>query len=414
MVQLNRHLVGSWELVTGVGIRGPYYRAVDTVCFPHTLHNSLETCKEQGIEVGMLTGPHFKDFCNHSNGLMSSAQSNGKALWRQYMGSSYPSPGNTRWGTHYETMGYFLPTLLTSDPDFIGPQLRPTFDEEHIPFPMTYANWVSLHFSGNGGTLGGNHIKYLFNTLVPGNDEFDPRLLALTEFEAAVAVDVSISIRYAIYQSEGDGPLAFLLSDILESVHDSFEAHFDGMTYPNVLLSLKKNVAGGFHPTLPDTQPQSPALHDAWVTYGQDLARRCRRHFYEKVYDHTQTPLYRELALFDPLFFSSKEASWNTQDTVADSLRAWFAICITGDKELIAEQDLDLLAAEVPAMRHRCQEALANVNNFMGSTKKFDVRCNFVELFWFKAHASLKYPVPTWSKYASKLMLLQPLKFRYC
>ena len=60
-------------------------------------------------------------------------------------------------------------------------------------------------------------------------------------------------------------------------------------------------------------------------------------------------------------------------------------------------------------MRIRCGDALLSVNNLVGSTKKIDVRCEFIELFWFRAyHSAGKNPVPTWYKYASKLMLLQP------
>ena len=375
------------------------------------MHCSLGKCKEQGTEVGMLLGPNFNTFMNHSNGLMFSAQSNGKRLWRQDMGSAYPSPGETRWGTHYETMGYILPSLIPTDPDFIGPPLPPTFDEKHLDFPMTYSKWVSINYKENGGTLGGNHIKYLFQTLVPGNPDFDEHLLALIEFEAALAVDVSLPIRCGIYQSEGDGPLAFLLVDVIEGIHQSFEAHFNEMTYPNVQLSLGKNVDNGIHPSLPgNNHLAGPALRQTWVDHGIELARRCRAHFYVNVYGHKLLPLHRELVIFDPLFFSTKEASWNTQPgNVADSLREWFPICLHGDKELIDEHDIDLLAAEVPAMRIRCGDALLSVNNLVGSTKKIDVRCEFIELFWFRAyHSAEKNPVPTWYKYASKLMLLQP------
>ena len=406
-----RHLIGSWDAIANVGVQGPYHNAVDTVCFPHTMHCSLGKCKEQGVEIGMLLGANFNTFMNHSNGLMSSAQSNGKLIWRRDMGSAYPSPGETRWGTHYETMGYILPSLIPTDPNFIGPALSSTFDEKHPDFPMTYAKWVSINYKDNGGTLSGNHIKYLFQTLVPGNPDFDEHLLALIEFEAAVAVDVSLPIRYGIYQSEGDGPLSFLLVDVIEAIHKSFVEHWDEMTYPNVQFSLLKNVDNGIHPSLPgNNHLAGPALCAAWVDHGIQLARRCRSHFYANVYGHNMLPLYRELVIFDPLFFSTKEASWNTQPgDLADSLREWFVICLDGDKKLIDEHDIDLLAAEVPAMRIRCRDALLAVNNFVGSINKIDVRCEFIELFWMRAcTAADKNPVPTWYKYASKLMILQP------
>ena len=117
------------------------------------MHCALGKCKEQTVEIGMLLGANVDTFMNHSNGLMSSAQSNGKQLWRQDMDSSYPSPGATRWGTHYETVGYILPSLIPSDLNVFGPHLRPTFDEKHPIFPMTYAKWVSVNAKQNGYRL---------------------------------------------------------------------------------------------------------------------------------------------------------------------------------------------------------------------------------------------------------------------
>ena len=199
--------------------------------------------------------------------------------------------------------------------------------------------------------MSGTHIQYLFQTLVPGNANFNERLLALIEFEAAVAVDVSLAIRYAIDMSEGEGPLSFLLADIVEAIHTSFEENWLDMAYSNVQLSLLKNVRNGIHPSAAVNHLAGPALHEAWVEYGIQLSRRCRDHFYANVYGHKTLPLYRELVIFDPLFFNTKEASWNTQPgNLADSLREWFVICLDQHKKLIDENDLSLLAAEVPAM----------------------------------------------------------------
>ena len=357
----------------------------------------------------MLLGANVDTFMNHSNGLMSSAQSNGKLSWRRDMGSCYPSPGETRWGTHYETVGYILPSLIPSDVNVFGPPLPPTFDEQHPIFPMTYAKWVSLNAKENGGTLSGNHIQYLFRTLVPGNAHFNARLLALIEFEAAIAVDVSLAIRYGIYQSEGDGPLSFLVADVVEFIYTSFEENWHAMTYPNVQLSLSKNVRDGIHPSAEGNHLAGPALSAAWVEYGKQLSYRCREHFYANLYGHKTLPLYRELVIFDPLFFSTHEASWNTQPgNLAASLREWFVICLGRGKKLIDENDLALLAAEVPAMRIRCSQALLAVQNFVGSINKIDIRCEFIEVFWLRACAAEQTRVPTWCKYASKLMLLHP------
>ena len=373
------------------------------------MHCSLGKCKEQSVEIGMLLGANLDTFMNHSNGLMASAQSNGKQLWRQDMGSAYPSPGDTRWATHYETIGYILPSLIPSDLNVFGPPLPPTFDEKHSKFPMTYAKWVSINAKENGGALSGTHIQYLFRTLVPGNQNFNARLLALIEFEAAVAVDVSLPIRYGIYQSEGCGPVSFHIADIVEAIHKSFQENWHDMDYPNVQLSLSKNVRNGIQPPTAVFHLAGHALGAAWVEHGIQLSRRCRDHFYTNVYGHQTLPLYRELVIFDPLFFSTKEASWNRQPgNLAESLREWFAICLGRDKKLIDEADLSLLALEVPAMRIRCSQALFPVQNFVGSIDKIDVRCEFTELFWFRACAAHNDCVPTWYKYASKLMILQP------
>ena len=401
-------MTGTWDAIQNVGVLGPYNKAVDTVCFPHTMHCALGKCKEFSIEIGMLLGPNINTFMNHSNGLMSSAQSNGKQLWLKHMQSAYPSPGETRWASHYETMAYLLESLLRTDSTFIGPRVRPTFDEKHPEFPMTYAEWVSINFKDNGGTLSGNHITYLFRTLVPGNVDFDERLLALIEFEAAVAVDVSLAIRYAIYQSEGEGPLSFLIAEIVEYTAKSFQENYASMSYPHVQLSLLRNVQKRIHPSLQGNQFADAILRTAWVDYGIELSRRCRDHFYTNVYGHEMLPLHIELAIFDPLNFSKKELVWNTQPTLAASLREWFVICLDDDKKLISELDIDLLAAEVPAMRIRCRDALVAVDSFKGSYHKIDIRCEFIELFWMRASTAQQNRVPTWYKYASKLMLLHP------
>ena len=390
--------------MTNVGVRGPYSNAVDTICFSHTLHNALGTSSEAGEEVGRLCGPNANEFFKHSNGLMSSAQSNGKLVWRQDMGSSYPFPGDTRWGSHYETKAYVLSSLLptaTAQLQIIGAPNRPNFDS-HDPFPITFAKWTSLHYKENGGTLAGNHISYLFHTLVPGNSEFNARRLALIEFESAVAVDVSLSIRYAIYQAEGDGPISFLISSIVDSVQQTFRENFDGMSYPNVQFSISKNVASGFHPTSLAGVYSAEDLRTAWIAYGKELSGRCRRHIDQKVAGCLTMPLYRELIMFDPYFFYSKDDDWNIYDTFEDSLSQYFKMLI--EKKLISEADVALLAAEVPALRLLCTSLKADE---YGPSNKLSRRSSFIQEFWFRARLPAK-SVPTWFKYATKLMLLQP------
>ncbi len=202
--------------------------------------------------------------------------------------------------------------------------------------------------------------------------------------------------------------MSFLIAEIVDFTAESFEENYDSMSYPHVQLSLQSNVQKGIHPSLQGNQFADAILRTAWVDYGIELSRRCRNHFYTNVYGHELLPLHHELAIFDPFIFSTKEAIWNKQPSLAASLRKWFVICLDDEKNLISEIDIDLLAAEVPAMRIRCRDALLAVNYFEGSYHKFDSRCKFIELFWMRACGDVKNRVPTWFKYASKLMILHP------
>ena len=211
-------------------IRGFYPEAVNIKCMSHTLDNCGADYTEKKNQFNRVEGPHAKKVYNLVNGLFSSPGEGSKFTWFSFAKSAMPSVSQTRWWSREEFWAYLLPYLK--------------FDEttdDHLWFD----EWVEkrvLKIRADKKALG-NLLTELEEMFVPGRSNYDHKFLVTAFIEIAVVVDITRKVGEATYIIEGDGPIAVMIFEILDSVNRYYKTTYEEMEYQNVRKYTAQAVA---------------------------------------------------------------------------------------------------------------------------------------------------------------------------
>lgn len=411
-----------------VRMRGIYPEAVNIKCMSHTLDNCGADYTVGGIKYNRIEGPAAKILYNQINGLFSSPGESVKLSWRSYSGSAMPSVSPTRWWSREEFWAYLLPYLK--------------FDEEPIGEEW-FENWIQERVESlrSGKKSVGALLTKLESTFVPGTRGYDNKFLVKAFIEIAVVVDITKRVREATYVIEGDGPIAVMVMEILDSVARYYKSTYQEMEFTNVrryiAQAVRLNVAPPGYtlpaivldefandPRLPEqpiqdeepiqeAQQQEAAPHQAalpvppapianlqagvndavawdldlaWKEYCLKLSEPYMNYFDEMVMGHNCLPLWRAASMADPL-------NMQRQTLTASDLRVRIQPLIGN---LVPRPLVDSMVAELSEYERAC-------SNLDWSNEKYDRRLVKVEEFW-STHKLL----PAWTEFAHLVFLLQP------
>ena len=415
-------------------MRGIYPEAVNIKCMSHTLDNCGADYTVGGIKHNRIEGPAAKMIYNQINGLFSSPGESVKLSWKNYAGTAMPSVSQTRWWSREEFWAYLLPYFK--------------FDEEMIREEW-FDNWIQERVESlrSGKKSVGALLMKLESTFVPGTRGYDIEFLVKAFIEIAVVVDITEKVRQATYVIEGDGPIAVMVMEVLDSVARYYKSTYQEMEFSNVrryiAQAVRLNVAPPGYvlpaiildefatgPRLPediqpildeqhiqdeqllqdalppqdiqDNLPVSPAraanpdagandvvaweLDLAWKEYCLKLSEPYMTYFNEMVMGHNCLPLWRAASMADPL-------NMQRQTLTAGDLRVRIQPLIGN---LVPRPLVDRMVAELSEYERAC-------SNLDWSNETYARRLLNVEEFWSK-HKLL----PAWTEFAHLVFLLQP------
>ena len=146
-----------------------------------------------------------------------------------------PSVSQTRWWSREEFWAYLLPFLK---------------DRIRNPGGVWFDEWISERLGKlrSDKKAVGAHYTKLEQMFVPGTRGDDEKFLVTAFVEIAVVVDISKKVREATYLVEGNGPIAVLIIEILDSVARYFRTTYADMEYPNVRRHIAQAVELGILP----------------------------------------------------------------------------------------------------------------------------------------------------------------------
>jgi hypothetical protein len=273
--------------------------------------------------------------------------------------------------------------------------MRPTILQPGEPARPSFSEWIKDVFER--GVLGGAHVTYLYKHLVQGIEGFNATKLAWIELELAVVVDVSLPLRIATADLEGDKCLSLITMKIIQKVHNSFEIHWDDMHYINVYPRMVEFSSSGLFP------PYSiDSFIESWITYAKICAIKCKDHFYSKVFEHLNIPLYKACRLCDPDFFW-RDHSWrgiNNVTTVSLVTDVKILLEPMVVAKYINQQTADNLCG--PELQGYVEICLQKQVNF--STLNSNDHCDAISDFW----NDLKSTSLLWYDFVTLCMLLIP------
>ena len=347
-----------------------YPSAFDIKCFSHTLDNCGGTYTQGGVTYSRLEGIELRAFYIHLNGLFSSASNAPNNSWLLIMGTSMPSVSGTRWWSKEELYEYVL-----------------AYFEHRADGRSTIMEWVERAVTNK--ILEGSHITYLHTTLCQMAQGHDAGLLRLIYIQLAVVVDVSRPIREATYLLEGDGPLCFLVSEILQTCSLSLSDRIDTMDFPNIKRLIDKFTADGHRPPDPTLPLQRKNdCKEAWIQYCRVLADPCYRYFNDKVMNHPALELYNATLFGNPQNMANYPCS-------ARDLRQAVAPLVP---KLIEEGLVDRMVQQLAAYK-----MVADVAKDWGNFT-YQERLKCIEKFWTVPRKNME----AWQEFAWTCMLLQP------
>jgi len=349
---------------------GLYPTAVDVKCFSHTLDLCGGQYKKRGISYGRLEGTELRTFYIHINGLFSGASNKPNKRWEVIMHSTMPSVSATRWYSKEEMYDYVLRHFSP--------------EEGRNETLITWVNNVK-----DDEAFDGAHLNYLYKTLVPEAPGFDAHVFRLIHIQLAVVVDISKPLRECTYLLEGDGPLVFLLPEIIRRCELDLELGWNTMDFPNiqkVIDSVKDH-----RPPIPEApQPQIEDNKDAWIYYCKSLAQPCYDYFKEKVVGHPTMDLFRAAMYGNPEYMC-KYSVTSTQE-LRDAVQPLVAI------KFITKELVNSMVQELAEYQLVCDEAST------WTTLTYQQRLEKIEDYWAVKRTKLA----AWTEFARTCMLLQP------
>ena len=351
-----------------------YPRATDVKCFSHTIDLCGGNYKKEGITYNRLEGPELRVAYIHLNGLFSGASNKPNKSWLAFMNSAMPGVSGTRWWSREEFYEYVLSFLPHSPIE--------------VPRPHMLSHWVE-HCTDDEN-LEGVHINYLFSTFCSAGPGHNERTMRLIHIQMAVVVDVSKPIREATYLLEGDGPLAFLLPEILRNCELALDIPWSTMDFPNVRGLIDVFATEGHRP--PDPSPPLLLKEDtkeAWIQYCQSLAQPCKDYFKEKVMGHPRLDLFRATMFGNPETMQKYPCD-------ANALRA--AVQPLVQAKFIDKKLVDGMVDELHAYQMACDVARD------WHELSYQERLVNIEDFW----AARRKNLDKWTQFAWTCMLLQP------
>lgn len=371
----------------------------------------------RGVKHNRIEGPNAKKLYNEINGLFSGPGDSTKLTWAKYSGSSMPSVSQTRWWSREEFWAYLLPFLK---------------DRIRNPGGVWFDEWISERLGKlrSDKKAVGAHYTKLEQMFVPGTHGYDEKFLITAFIEIALVVDISKKVREATYLVEGNGPIAVLIIEILDSVARYFRTTYADMEYPNVRRHIAQAVELGIlppgyvppavvrvegvdnpipvvplndnhdteaaeHPLLLplDVHPEPAAenqiawdLELAWKAYCTSISQPFMTYFDKMVMKHNCLPFWEAASMADPL---------NMQRRTITPLYLRATIIPLMDK-LVTDALVDRMIGELSEYEKAC-------SNLDWSNDTYQVRLENVEAFW-SSHKLL----PGWTEFAHVVFLLQP------
>lgn len=404
--------------------RGIYPESINIKCMSHTLDLCGAEFTVRGVKHSRIEGPNARKLYNEINGLFSGPGDSTKLTWAKYSGSSMPSVSQTRWWSREEFWAYLLPFL-----------------KDHIRNPggIWFDEWICERLEKmrvEKKSIGAHYTK-LEQIFVQGTRGYDEIFLVTAFVEIAVVVDISKKVREATYLVEGDGPIAVIIIEILDSVARYFRTTYADMEFPNVRRHIAQAVELGILPPgyvppavvrvegAPQPQPLPPPmeaadnpivplvhnedaaaaadpldvnieplvenqvawdLEQAWKNYCTSISQPFMTYFDTMVMDHNCLPFWEAASMADPLNMQRKTIT-----------PAYLRETITPLMDKLATGALvDRMIAELSEYEKAC-------SNLDWTNDSYQVRLVKVEAFW-SSHKLL----PGWTEFAHLVFLLQP------
>lgn len=400
-----------------IEIRAFFNNAVNIKCMSHTLDNCGADYTVGGKKFNRIEGPNAKVLYNQINGLFSGPGDTANLSWKTASKSTMPSVSQTRWWSREEFWEYVLPYLRYQEPNQ---------NDKSLWFDDWIANRIGKLRAEKKSV--GAHMKKLEETFVPGVAGYDRKFLITAYIEIAVVVDITKRVREATYLLEGKGPIAVMITEILDATKRYYLSTYEDFDYPNVRRYIKQAIDLNMAPpgfqapavvrmeNAPDVLPQPLAfpeiepqalvppsvlsdevapgadheiawdLEEAWKRYCHQLSAPFMKYFDEMVMAHNCNPLWKAASIADPLNMQRKSITARELRTAVEPLLG----------RLLTTALLDKMVGELSEYDKACSV-------LRWTDDKYDVRFKKVEDFWSR-HKLL----PAWTEFAHIVFLLQP------
>lgn len=202
-------------------MRGYYPEAMNIKCMSHTLDNCGADYTVAGTKHNRIEGSAARMIYNQINGLFSSPGESVKLSWKSFSGSAMPSVSQTRWWSREEFWAYILPFFKFEGDTVNGFWFDDWIQDRVQSLRLAKKSVRSL-------------LSKLEETFVRGARGYDVKFLVKAFVEIAVVVDITKKVREATYVIEGDGPIAVIIIEVLDSIARYYRSTYKEMDYPNV------------------------------------------------------------------------------------------------------------------------------------------------------------------------------------
>jgi hypothetical protein len=372
-VQINElamtRLIGGHQIrKDGVTVFVPaqYERAIDIKCMSHTIDRCGADFTSNGIKQNRIEGKELKDFFNHLNGYFSNISKTANFDWARDMNISMKSVSATRWWSREEFWEF----------------IYPYFEPSNTSGRLTLGQWIQKQF--NETECPGQHLKYLNDFFVSGGSS-----LAILKLQIAIVIDVTRCLRIATFSLEGDYVLAPQTYSILKRCQSDFETHFESMTYRNVTKEIDSLVESNMLPPSVNTV-NATTLKNQWIVYCKSIAQPCYDYFKDYVLGHPAIKYFVAAQIIDPFYV--KENNNELNGTSVESILKVFSL-------FLSDEDIKDLLSEFSDYKY-ISECVRNV------VIDAKLRGDYIEQFW--ANNLRTNQLPTWTKFAHRLFLMQP------
>ena len=284
----------------------------------HTLDNCGANYTVRGVNLNRIEGPNAKKVYNQVNALFSGPGESVNNAWKTAAGTTMPSVSQTRWWSREEFWEYILQYFKHEEP-----AVGEVWFDEWLKNRVNSMKEEKRHVGAN--------LQKLYETFVPGAPGHDSNFLITAFIQAALVVDLTKKVREATYIIEGDGPIAVIIIEILDSVKRYYDSTYEDVEYPNVRRHIANAVAHNVLPpgyvapapilikgainAIPNPEnliPEVPPLpqvnapvawdlESAWKEYCLKLSAPFMNYFKSMVMEHACIDVWKAASLADPL-----------------------------------------------------------------------------------------------------------------